>query len=76
MATGRPSWASNLDSKGVYYEGLVEDVEWLLDQHKLSTVTTYGTRRSRKNHTTINSDSHKGKENKVTNYYYSLNTAD
>lgn len=74
MATCRPSWATNLDYKGVYYEGVVEDVEWLLDQHKLSTVTTYGTRRSRKNHAIINSDSHKGKENiseKVMNFYYS-----
>ena len=63
MATCRPSWTANLEAKGVYYEGLVEDVDWLLDQHRLATVTTYGTRRSRKNHASTSSDCNRGKEN-------------
>ena len=65
MATDRPSWATHLEAKGVYYEGVMEDVDRLLDQHKLATVTTYGTRRSRKNHvhTAACSESHKEKEN-------------
>ena len=32
----------------MYYEGFVGDLESLLDYHKVVTVTTYGTRKSRK----------------------------
>ena len=50
MATSSatPNWTANLDARGLYYEGLVEDIGTLLEMHKLSTVTTYGTRRSRR----------------------------
>ena len=47
---GTPSWAVGLDVRGLYYEGIVDDANTLLDQHKISTVTTCGIRRSRKNH--------------------------
>ena len=42
------NWTANLDACGLYYEGLVEDIDTLLEMHKLCTVTTYGTRRSRR----------------------------
>ena len=45
-----PSWETGLDAKGLYYEGIVDDATALLDKHKINTVTTYGIRRSRKNH--------------------------
>lgn len=32
----------------MYYEGFVDDLESVLDYHKVVTVTTYGTRKSRK----------------------------
>ena len=50
MATSSatPNWTANLDARGLYYEGLVENIDTLLEMHKLSTVTTYGTRRSRR----------------------------
>ena len=47
---GTPSWAVGLDVRGLYYEGIVDDANTLLEKHKISTVTTYGIRRSRKNH--------------------------
>ena len=57
----------------IYYEGLFEDVDSLLDQHKLATVTTFGTRRSRKNQTTKaeweDKDSISGKVLIITSYY-------
>ena len=45
-----PNWATdyNLRANGLYYEGFVDDLESLLDYHKVVTVTTYGTRKSRK----------------------------
>ena len=45
-----PSWASenNLQANGLYFEGFVDDLEAVLDYHKVLTVSTYGTRKSRK----------------------------
>ena len=45
-----PNWATdnNLQANGLYYEGFVDDLESVLDCHKVVTVTTYGTRKSRK----------------------------
>lgn len=45
-----PNWATenNLQSNGLYYEGFVDDLESVLDYHKVLTVSTYGTRKSRK----------------------------
>ena len=43
----KPSWAEHLQPIGVYYEGIVDDanavVEWLTTE----TASTFGTRRSR-----------------------------
>lgn len=71
-----PSWAYGLDARGLYYEGVVDDANTLLDKHKISTVTTYGIRRSRKNHqlphkttvpTCLNEDEVVNKENTTPN---------
>ena len=45
------SWTAGLDHRGVYYEGIVEDLDAVLEKHRFATVTTYGTRRSRKSAT-------------------------
>ena len=42
-----PSWAVRLQRKGNYYEGTVEDVNGILLSHKQSTVTMFGTRKSK-----------------------------
>ena len=47
-SSATPNWTTSLDARGLYYEGLVEDIDTLLEKHKLGTVTTYGTRRSRR----------------------------
>ena len=40
-----PKWATdnNLRANGLYYEGFVDDLESILDYHKVVTVSTYGT---------------------------------
>ena len=47
---GGPNWATdyNLRANGLYYEGFLDDLESLLDYHKVITVTMYGTQKSRK----------------------------
>ena len=44
-----PKWAADhgLHSCGDYYEGFVDDLEAVLSQHRMETVTSYGVRRSR-----------------------------
>ena len=41
-------WSSGLHRNGVYYEGVVDDVEQILEHHRKDTVTSYGTRSSTK----------------------------
>ncbi len=41
-----PSWARGLKISGLYYEGIVDNVEAILEQHRKETVTSYGTRNS------------------------------
>lgn len=43
----KPAWAKDLEPKGTYYVGFVEDLDSLLTRFKAETVTTYGIRRSR-----------------------------
>ena len=43
------SWTSGLDLQEEYYQGIVEDFEGVLDKFRVATVSTYGTRKSRKN---------------------------
>lgn len=45
----QPPWVSTgLKQVGVYYEGIVDDVDEVLERHSRHTVTTYGTRTSSK----------------------------
>ena len=48
MANKRPLWAESLDAKGTYYEGVVDDAQTVITQHSNDTITTFGTRTSRK----------------------------
>ena len=44
----KPSWAKGLKRRDLYYEGLIDsgDLESILEDHKRSTITSYGTRTS------------------------------
>ena len=48
MATPSPVWAGGLTKNGTYFEGFVDDLEFILESHKRETVTTWGIRRSNK----------------------------
>ena len=39
-AEERPEWAATLKHVGVYYEGLVDDAELIIEHCKLESVTT------------------------------------
>ena len=39
-------WAKGLKKSGLYYDGFVDDIEAVLEQHCKETVTFYGTRNS------------------------------
>ena len=41
-------WNHELQQRGVYWEGWVEDIDRVLSDHGRATVTTFGTRRSKK----------------------------
>ena len=43
------SWMYGLKKEGLYYEGVVADLDNLLENYKRETVTTWGTRRSSTN---------------------------
>ena len=55
----KPGWAELLEQKGVYYEGIVNDPDRLVEKLTADTVTTFGTRRSRQ------IQSPQGKENQT-----------
>ena len=42
-----PPWAKGLKRSGMYYEGIVEDLDEVLEAHRRITMTTYGTRTSK-----------------------------
>ena len=45
----KPSWASNLHPVGLhYYAGLVDNAQELLEEHKMATQSSFGTRTSTK----------------------------
>ena len=60
-------WSKGLQHKGVFLEGWVDDVDQVLESHRRATVTSYGTRRSKKSGCTNkeNIELHNGKEMKV-----------
>ena len=41
-----PTWAKGLKKTGLYYDGFVDDIESVLEQHRKETVTFYDTRSS------------------------------
>lgn len=47
-STKQCSWMNGLkkSSSGLYYSGIVDDVELVLEEHRKETVTIYGTRNS------------------------------
>ena len=57
-----PSWAKGLQKSGLYYEGFVDNLDETLEAHRRCTVTTYGTRTSKKPAGTISHSEH-DKEN-------------
>ena len=60
----QPAWALGLKSSGLYYEGFVDNLEDTLEAHRRCTVTTYGTRTSKKSPaTTAVPSSNSDKEN-------------
>ena len=63
----RPVWALGLKRSGLYYEGFVDNLEDTLEAHRRCTITTYGTRTSKKSVTTTavpgSSDTNINKEN-------------
>ena len=71
-----PKWVEDhthcrLKQVGLYYEGYVEDLDLVQQQHQAYTVSTYGTRRSRANvqnqtnNPTNQTQCETGKESKV-----------
>ena len=57
-AEERPEWAATLKHVGVYYEGLVDDAESIVEHCKLESVTTFGVRTSRGNSSQLHSRMH------------------
>ena len=43
----KETWTNNLKRHGDYYSGFVTDLEEVLENHRMSTITTWGTRTSR-----------------------------
>ena len=60
--SARPAWAVGLKRSGLYYEGFVDNLENTLEAHRRCTVSTYGTRTSKKA-TTLPTDTNIDKEN-------------
>ena len=63
-----PQWVEEhrLKKVGLYYEGYVDDVDLVRQQHQAYTVSTFGIRRSWANNAVDNHSSQdQGKENKV-----------
>ena len=51
MATSQsPAWAAGLSVAGLYYDGIVDEnkLQEILELHKRDTVSTFGTRSSRR----------------------------
>ena len=42
----QPSWSKGLKRSGLYYEGIVDDCHQVLELHRRSTMSTFGTRTS------------------------------
>ena len=44
----QPAWALGLKRSGLYYDGFVDNLADTLEAHRRCTITTYGTRTSKK----------------------------
>ena len=44
----QPAWVLGLNRSGLYYKGFLDNLEDTLEAHRQCTVTTYGTRTSKK----------------------------
>ena len=42
----QPSWSKGLKRSGLYYEGIVDDCDQVLELHRRSTMSIFGTRTS------------------------------
>lgn len=69
-ASVQPAWALGLIRSGLYYDGFVDILEETLEAHQRCTITTYGTRTSKKSPATrttattaVPSDTNINKEN-------------
>ena len=65
--SAQPDWAVRLKRSGLYYEGFVDSLEDTLEAHRRCTITTYGTRTSKKSlaTTAVPTDTDMNKENDV-----------
>jgi len=50
MTMDKPCWAEDLQPKGVYFEGFVDDATAIVERYKSETLTTFGTRTSKLSH--------------------------
>ena len=48
LHSDHPVWAQGLKKSGLYYEGFVTTLEETLEAHRKCTLTTYGTRTSKR----------------------------
>ena len=63
----QPSWSKGLKHSGLYYEGIVDDCHQVLELHRRSTMSTFGTRTSyRAQSKSFGEDSKENKDSKVT----------
>ena len=50
MTMDKPCWAEDLQPKGVYFEGFVDDATAIVERYKSETLNTFGTRTSELSH--------------------------
>ena len=61
----QPSWSKGLKRSGLYYEGIVDDCDQVLELHRRSTMSTFRTRTSyRAQSKSVNEEDTQDKENK------------
>ena len=61
----QPSWSKGLKRSGLYYEGMVNDCDQVLELHHRSTMSTFGTRTSyRAQSKSVSEEDTQDKENK------------
>ena len=58
-------WQEGLQQKGIYYEGIIDGsrLDSVLELHRRSTVSTFGTRRSSRVSATVQAEKQTNNEN-------------